>query len=106
MLALTTLAGRRPIGARLKQALIIDYPEDLELAVSITQQEFADQIRLMAALKMFELDKLSSGKAAQLAGITRVAFFELCGRYQVPVIQYKPEELEAELKADLAVFRD
>jgi len=31
-------------------------------------------IRLMAALKMFELGKISSGKAAELAGMSRLAF--------------------------------
>ncbi len=86
--------------------ITIDYPEGLETAVSTTRQEFEAQVRLMAALKMFELGKLSSGKAAQLAGISRVEFFEMCGRYQVPVINYTPEELEAELTQDLAVLRD
>lgn len=52
----------------------------------------------MAALKMFELGKLSSGKAAELAGVSRVEFFDLCGRYQVPIIQYDAEELKSELE--------
>ncbi len=86
--------------------LTIDYPEDLEKAVSTTRLEFEAQIRLMAALKMFELGKLSSGKAAQLAGISRVEFFEMCGRYHVPIINYTAEELEAELTQDLATLRD
>lgn len=78
-------------------ALTIDYPEGLETAVSTTRQEFEAQILLMAALKMFELGKLSSGKAAQLAGMSRVDFFEMCGEYQVPIINYSADELEAEL---------
>ena len=86
--------------------LTIDYPEGLETAVSTTQQEFGDQIRLMAALKMFELGKLSSGKAAQLAGISRVAFFEMCGRYQVSIFNYSGEEIKAELNQDLSTLRE
>lgn len=85
--------------------ITIDYPEDLELAVSTTKQELEAQIRLMAALKMFELGKLSSGKAAQLAGISRVEFFEMCGRYKVPIINYTAEELEEELTQDLAALQ-
>jgi len=57
-------------------------------------------IRLMAALKMFELGKISSGKAAQLAGMSRVEFFETCGRYRVSIINYPPDQLEEELKQD------
>lgn len=86
--------------------LTIDVPEDLEKAVSTTRQEFEAQIRLMAALKMFELGKLSSGKAAQLAGMSRVEFFEMCGRYHVPIMNYSAEEVEAELTQDLTALQD
>ncbi len=83
------------------------YPEDLALAVQTTPEEVDAQIRLMAALKMFELGKLSSGKAAELAGLSRVVFLEACGRYKVSVFNYTVEELEAELEADLdALERD
>ncbi len=74
--------------------MTIEYPDDLELAVQTTTEEMQAQIRLMAALKMFELGKLSSGKAAELASLSRVEFFDLCGRYRVPVSNYPPEELE------------
>ena len=81
--------------------LTLEYPDDLADAVHTTPEEFEAQVRLMAALKMFELGKLSSGKAAQLAGMSRVEFLEMCGRYQVSVFNYPPEEVEAELRADL-----
>ena len=87
------------------KVMTLEYPEDLELAVQTTPEEFEAQVRLMAALKMFELGKPSSGKAAQLAGLSRVEFFEMCGRYRVPVFNYSPEELEAELEADLEAVR-
>ncbi|MCP4420390.1 MAG: UPF0175 family protein [Chloroflexi bacterium] len=86
--------------------LTINYPEGLETVVSTTRSELESQIRLMAALKMFELGKLSSGKAAQLAGISRVAFFEMCGQYHVPIVNYSAEEIEAELTQDLAVLQE
>lgn len=84
-----------------ERAITLELPEDLDLAVKTTPEELGAQIRLMAALKMFELGKLSSGKAAELAGMSRVEFFEMCGRYRVPVFNYAPEELEAELGQDL-----
>ena len=58
-------------------------------------------IRLMAALKMFELGKVSSGKAAELAGMSRVEFIETCGRYRVSAFNYTHEELEREINLDL-----
>jgi predicted HTH domain antitoxin len=57
-------------------------------------------------MKMFELGKLSSGKAAELAGISRAEFFEMCGRYRVPIFNYPPEELQEELELDLKALRE
>lgn len=83
----------------------IKYPAGFENAVHITKDEFEQQIRLMAALKMFELGKISSGKAAELAGISRVEFFEVCGRYQVSIFNYSTEELEKELNKDFSILK-
>jgi predicted HTH domain antitoxin len=81
--------------------LVVNCPDDLARAVQLTQEELADQIRLMAALKMFELGKLSSGKAAELAGMSRAEFLEACGRYRVSNFNYPPEDLEDQLRQDL-----
>lgn len=78
--------------------LQVNVPDGFAQAVHLTQAELEGQIRLMAALKMFELSKLSSGKAAELAGISRAEFLDLCGRYQAPIIQYDEGELERELE--------
>ncbi len=85
--------------------ITVEYPDDLELAVLTTAEELQAQIRLMAALKMFELGKLSSGKAAALAGMSRVAFLEQCGLYGVSIFNYSPEELENELRVDIEAAR-
>jgi hypothetical protein len=86
--------------------LRLSYPNELEQAVQMTPEELATQIRLMAALKMFELGTLSSGKAAALAGLSRVEFLEACGRYHVSVFVAPPEEFEAELRVDLQAAGD
>jgi predicted HTH domain antitoxin len=43
---------------------------------------FARELAMLAAVKLYELGKLSSGRAAQLAGLTRVEFLLALGRYQ------------------------
>lgn len=87
------------------EGLKITYPSGFENAVHMTTEEMEQHIRLMAALKMFELGKVSSGKAAQLAGMSRVEFFETCGRYRISIFNYPPEELEQEIKKDLETAR-
>jgi len=87
------------------EELKMKYPSGFELAVHMTKVELEYHIRLMAALKMFELGKISSGRAAELAGMTRVEFLETCGKYDVSIFNYPPEDLEQQLKKDLKVLR-
>ena len=55
-------------------------------------------MRLYAALMLYQLGKLSSGMAAQMAGIARVQFLTLCGEYGIEVFQITPEELATDLE--------
>ncbi len=82
------------------EELKIKYPVGFENSVRLTKSEMGQHLCLMAALKMFELGKISSGKAAELAGMSRVDFFEACGRYRVSIFNYLDEEIEAELKSE------
>jgi predicted HTH domain antitoxin len=81
--------------------IITGYLDNLAQDVRTTPAELEAEVRLMAALKMFELGKLSSGKAAELAGLSRVAFLEACGRYHVPIFNYADEDVEPEILSDL-----
>ncbi len=73
------------------------YPAGLATAAHMTKAEFEKNVRLMAALKMFELGKLSSGKAAELAGLSRVEFLDVCAEHGVSAFNYSPAELESDL---------
>ncbi|NEP57707.1 MAG: UPF0175 family protein [Symploca sp. SIO2G7] len=87
------------------EELTIKYPKGLELTVNLTKAEMEHHFRLMAALKMYELGKISAGKASELAGLSRSQFFEACGMYQVSIFNYNSEEIEDELQQDLANLR-
>lgn len=52
--------------------------------------------RLLLALKFFELGELSSGQAADMCGLSRVAFLFEAGRQGIPVAELTEEELTAE----------
>jgi predicted HTH domain antitoxin len=61
----------------------IQLPEEPLISLKETPATFANEIKVLAAVKLFELGRLSSGRAAQLAGMSRVAFLMNLGRYQV-----------------------
>ena len=77
--------------------ITVDLPEQVQHALNRTPHEMGRDVKLYAALMLYQLGKLSSGMAAQMAGISRVDFLYLCGEYGISVFQYTPEELEAEL---------
>jgi predicted HTH domain antitoxin len=53
-------------------------------------------MRLLAALELYELGRLSSGRAAELAGIPRVEFLLTLGRYKVFPLEAELRDLEAD----------
>ena len=76
--------------------ITVDLPEQVQQALNRTTGEISRDVKLYAALMLYQLGKLSSGVAAQMAGLSRVEFLHLCGEYGVSVFQYTPEEVEAE----------
>ena len=64
-----------------------------------TPQELGRDLRLYAALMMFQLGKLSAGAAAEMAGIPKVMFLDLCTDYDIAISQITPDELLSEVMA-------
>jgi predicted HTH domain antitoxin len=75
----------------------IEIPEEVLISLKKTPETIAREILILAAVKLFELGKLSSGRAAQLAGISRVEFLMLLGRYQVSPFSLITEQLERDV---------
>lgn len=80
-----------------QENVTVEYPVDVRLALRETKEEFARELLTLAAVKLYELGKISSGKAAALAGMDRVNFLLGLGRYRVSVFNYMPEELVREV---------
>lgn len=56
------------------------------------------ELKMMIASKLFEDGRLSSGQAAEIVGISKRAFIELMGKYEVSLFGYDYEALEEDLK--------
>ena len=73
--------------------MILDVPEGTFSALRTEPVELARELRLAAAVKWYELGKLSQAKAAELAGLSRHDFIHALARFQVSPIQETVEEL-------------
>jgi len=83
----------------------IPYPEGLPQTLKLSDSEFAEELRFLAAAKLYELGKISSGKAAKLAGLDRVSFLNKLGYYKIPAINIQAEEVLKEAEAVKALTK-
>ena len=75
----------------------IAYSDDLLLSLKKSPQEFESEARLLLAIKLYELGRISTGTAAQLVGMGRVAFVFELARFGLSPIGQTPEELAGDL---------
>lgn len=78
--------------------VVISLPEETAIALKLTPEQLARELCLTAAVKLYELGKLSSGAAAKLAGVERTVFLSKLSEYDVNTFKLT----EAELNEDLA----
>jgi len=74
----------------------LELPIDALASPGVSPDELASEAKLMLALKLFEVGRLSSGKAGKLCGMGRVEFLLAAGRAGVPVVALDGDELGAE----------
>ena len=73
-------------------------PEEALLALKTGPDRLADELRLAAAIKLYELGRISSGVAAKLAGIPRVLLLTKLSEYGVTTFELGEDELKRELE--------
>lgn len=81
-----------------RESVRVEYPVDVRVTLRESKEEFAQQLKMLAAVKLYELGRISSGKAATLAGMDRTTFLLSLGQYRVPVFNYTTAEVEREVE--------
>jgi predicted HTH domain antitoxin len=70
----------------------------LQINFPNTIEQSDEELRLLIAAKLYENGTLTSGQAAQLAGLSKREFIEAIGNYNVSVFSGLVEDLESDIK--------
>lgn len=79
--------------------LSIQLPDDVFTTLHKDPEKLAQEMRIAAVVKWYELGEVSQGKAAEIAGLTRSGFIDALVRYKVSPFQCTGEELTEELES-------
>jgi predicted HTH domain antitoxin len=71
-------------------------PEHSLLALNLGPEQMGDELRLAAAIKLYEVGRLSSGAAAELAGVPKPLFMLKLGVYGVDSFRLTKQDFDQE----------
>ena len=81
----------------MKRTLTIDYSDEVLLALRYSPKQFGEEAKLLVAVKLYELGRLSSGAATKLAGIPKPLFLMKLADYGVDAFQLTEEDFQQDL---------
>ena len=73
--------------------LTIEMPESALSSLRQDPDSFTRELRLAAAVKWYEMQRISQGRAAEIAGISHSEFIDALGQFGVSPFQYGADEL-------------
>lgn len=76
----------------------IAYPEEFPGLLKLSDMEFANELRFLAAAKLYELGRFTASQAGKLAGLDRLGFLAQLDRIGVPAINLRDEEIGSEIE--------
>lgn len=84
----------------------IELPESLLTPFAGTPETFAREVRLAAAIEWYREGRVSQGKAAEIAGLSRIDFLDALYRAKVPACQVTVDEVMEEVERAVALHRE
>ena len=80
--------------------ITIDLPRDIFSALRQDPESFVREMRLAAAIQWYEARRISQGKAAEIAGLSRSEFIAALGQMGVSPLQYTADEVVQEAQRE------
>jgi predicted HTH domain antitoxin len=78
----------------------ITLPRDVLSALRQDPHGFVQEMRVAAAVKWYEMERVSQAKAAEIAGLSRAEFLTALSHLGVSPFQYEADEVIQEARGD------
>ncbi|WP_417908523.1 UPF0175 family protein [Candidatus Electronema sp. PJ] len=75
------------------QQISVDFPADILLALNETENQLIQRIKLALAVQLYKAQKLTVGKAAQIAGLSRLQFETALAEQEIPLSNLTADEV-------------
>ena len=79
------------------RSLTIDYGDEVLLALGMTPDEFGKEARILIAVKLYEMGRLSAGAAAELASLPKPLFLTRLAAYDIDTFNISKDELRSDV---------
>jgi len=80
------------------QTITIDFPSELLLALNESESEIKQRIKTSLAVRLYKLDKVTIGKAAQISGLSRIEFETLLSENEISISNLTIDDINADIK--------
>ena len=80
------------------QTITIDFPSDILLALNSTEAELKQSVKTSLAIRLYRLQKLTIGKAAQLSGMSRFEFETVLSENEIPISNITISDVLADIQ--------
>lgn len=77
--------------------ITLSIPDDLDLALNVQPDNVPHELLLAAAVKLFEMGKISAGKASELAGIPKPLFLTKLTEFGVSACTLSAEDIAEDI---------
>ncbi len=75
------------------QTINIQFPSDILLTLNESEEELKQRIKASLAIQLYVLEKVTIGKAAQIAELSRVQFETLLSKHKIPISTLKVKDV-------------
>ena len=81
------------------RSLTIDYGDEVLLALGLSPEQFREEAKILIAVKLYEMGRLSTGAAAKLAGVPKPVFLTKLADYGVDTFELSDADLRQDINS-------